>query len=250
VVALPATAQQVSQIVQLAAAEQIPLVVRGAGTGLSGGALHQHGGDLVRAQELARRNIDALEAAHADLIVVNAAGCSHHVKEYGHLLRDDPLYAGRAAALAARTRDITELLAELGPRAPRSSLPWRVTYQEPCHLAHGQKVTSQPRKVLATIPGLDFVEMAESSMCCGSAGTYNILQPEMAQHLLTRKLDHSAATHAEVIASANTGCMIQLRAGVAQRGMPARVLHVVEILDAAYRLDEQGVSDRGCTLTG
>lgn len=203
------------------------------------GALHQHGGELVRAQELARRNIDALEAADADVIVVNAAGCSHHVKEYGHLLRDDPLYAERASALAAKARDITELLAELGPKPPQSPLPWRVTYQEPCHLAHGQKITSQPRKVLAAIPGLDFVEMAESSMCCGSAGTYNILQPDMAQQLLARKLDNSAATHAEVIASANTGCMIQMRAGLAQRGMDARVLHIVEILDTAYRLDEQ-----------
>jgi len=203
------------------------------------GALHQHGGELARAQELARRNIDALETAHADVIVVNAAGCSHHVKEYGHLLRDDPVYAKRAAALATKARDITELLAELGPKPPRTSLTWRVTYQEPCHLAHGQKITGQPRQVLAAIPGLDFVEMAESSMCCGSAGTYNILQRDMAERLLDRKLDNSAATHAEVIASANTGCMIQMRAGVARRGIAARVLHIVEILDAAYRLDEQ-----------
>lgn len=205
------------------------------------GALHQHGGELALAQALARRNIDALEAAGADVIVVNAAGCSHHVKEYGHLLRNDPLYAQRAATLAAKTRDITELLAELGPRPPRSSLPWRVTYQEPCHLAHGQKITSQPRKVLTAIPGLDFVEMVESSMCCGSAGTYNILQPEMATQLLARKLDNSAATRANVIASANTGCMIQMRAGVAQRGMDARVLHIVEILDAAYQQDEANI---------
>jgi glycolate oxidase iron-sulfur subunit len=201
------------------------------------GALHQHGGELARAQELARRNIEALEAAQADYIVVNAAGCSHHVKEYGHLLRDDSLYAQRAAALAAKARDITELLAELGPRPPKAALPWRVTYQEPCHLAHGQKITAQPRKVLSVIPELDFVEMVESSMCCGSAGTYNILQRDMAQQLLNRKLDNTAATRAAVIASANTGCMIQMRAGLAQRGMDARVLHVVEILDAAYRME-------------
>ena len=201
------------------------------------GALHQHGGELALAQELARRNVEALEAAQADYIVVNAAGCSHHVKEYGHLLRNDPVYGPRAAALAAKTRDITELLAELGPRPPEAALPWRVTYQEPCHLAHGQKVTAEPRKVLSVISGLDFIEMAESSMCCGSAGTYNILQRDMAQQLLERKLDNTAATHAAVIASANTGCMIQMRAGLAQRGMDARVLHVVEILDAAYRLE-------------
>jgi glycolate oxidase iron-sulfur subunit len=201
------------------------------------GALHQHSGELERAKELARRNIGALEAANADYIVVNAAGCSHHVKEYAHLLRDDPMYAARAAALAAKTRDITELLAELGPKPPQSSLPWRVTYQEPCHLSHGQKITREPRKVLAAIPGLDFIEMPESSMCCGSAGTYNILQRDMSQRLLQRKLDNSATTGAEVIASANTGCMIQMRAGIAQRGMNARVLHIVEILDAAYRAD-------------
>ncbi len=202
------------------------------------GALHAHGGDLVRAKELARRNIDALEAVKPDYVVVNAAGCSHHVKEYAHLLHDDPEYGARAEHFVSISRDITELLAELGPKAAQTPLPWRVTYQEPCHLAHGQKVTEQPRQILAAIPGLTFVEMAESSMCCGSAGTYNILQPELAQQLLDRKLDNSAATQAEVVLSANTGCMIQMRAGIAQRGMNARVMHVVEVLDAAYRQDE------------
>lgn len=202
------------------------------------GALHAHGGDLARAVELARINVDALEAADADFIVVNAAGCSHHVKEYAHLLRDDPVYAARAENLVAKARDITELLAELGPKPPTHPLRWRVTYQDPCHLAHGQKVVSQPRRVLNAIPGLEFVEMGESSMCCGSAGTYNILQRDMSQRLLDRKMDNAVATEAEVIASANTGCMIQMREGVRQRAMPAKVMHVVEILDAAYRQDD------------
>ncbi len=199
------------------------------------GALHTHGGDFDRARRLARQNLDALEAAAPDYIVANAAGCSHHLKEYAHLLHDDPLYAAKAAAFTAKSRDITELLAELGPRPAQKPLPWTVTYQEPCHLAHGQKVTSQPRLILAAIPGLKLVEMKDSAMCCGSAGTYNITQPEMAGQLLTHKLDNAQATGATVIASANTGCMLQLQVGLNQRQSPQRVLHLVEILDAAYQ---------------
>ncbi len=201
------------------------------------GALHAHGGDFEQARALARQNIEALEAANPDVVVVNAAGCSHHLKEYAHLLKDDPVYAERAEKFVAKARDITELLAELGPAPATAPLPWRVTYQEPCHLVHGQKVTGQPRQVLAAIPGLELVEMAESAMCCGSAGTYNIMQPEMATRLQTDKLDNALATGATVIASANTGCMIQLEAGLKERDRPARVMHIVEILDAAYRND-------------
>lgn len=201
------------------------------------GALHQHGGDFAQARELARQNIDALEAVNPDVVVINAAGCSHHLKEYAHILKDDPAYADRARNFVAKCRDITELLAELGPVAPREPLPWRVTYQEPCHLAHGQKVTSQPRQVLNVIPQLELVEMNESAMCCGSAGTYNITQPEMAKRLQQDKLDNALATGAPVIASANTGCMIQLEAGLRERGEAAQVMHIVEILDAAYQND-------------
>lgn len=201
------------------------------------GALHAHGGDFGQAKVLARQNIDSLEAVNPDIVVINAAGCSHHLKEYAHLLKDDPLYAERARRLVAKARDITELLAELGPVGPRRPLPWRVTYQEPCHLAHGQKVVSQPRQVLAAIPGLELIEMKDSAMCCGSAGTYNITQPEMARQLQTAKLDNAAATGATIIASANTGCMIQLEAGLKDRGEPTQVRHIVEILDAAYQND-------------
>jgi glycolate oxidase iron-sulfur subunit len=199
------------------------------------GALHAHCGDFDRARQLARKNIVALEAAHPDIIVANAAGCSHHLKEYAHLLKDDPDYADRAERFVGITRDINELLAELGPAAAPKSMPWRVTYQEPCHLAHGQKVTAQPRKILASIPGLELLEMKDSAMCCGSAGTYNLLQPDMAGRLLRQKLDNAAATGADIIASANTGCMIQLQAGLQDRKSDLRLMHTVEILDAAYR---------------
>lgn len=199
------------------------------------GALHAHGGDFERARQLARQNIDALEAADPDYVVVNAAGCSHHLKEYAHLLKDDPTYGAKAKRFVAKSRDIVELLAELGPRPAQKPLPWRVTYQEPCHLAHGQKIVRQPRQILAAIPGLALIEMKDSAMCCGSAGTYNITQPEMAHRFQQAKLDNALATGATIIASANTGCMIQLEAGLRERGQPAQVRHLVEILDAAYR---------------
>lgn len=201
------------------------------------GALHSHGGDFERARQLARQNLDALEAANPDYIVANAAGCSHQLKEYAHLLQADPVYAAKAKTFVAKTRDITELLAELGPRPAQKPLPWQVTYQEPCHLAHGQKITGHPRRILAAIPGLKLIEMKDSTMCCGSAGTYNIVQPAMAQKLLDHKMDHILATGAGVVASANTGCMIQLQAGLNQRQAPLKLMHIVEILDAAYQND-------------
>ncbi len=207
------------------------------------GALHQHGGDFEQARALARQNIEALEAVNPDYVVVNAAGCSHHLKEYAHLLKDDPEYGPRAQKFVAKSRDITELLAELGPVPAVKPLPLRVTYQEPCHLAHGQKITAQPRQILRAVPGVTLVEMKDSAMCCGSAGTYNITQPEMAKRLQSDKLDNAKATGATIILSANTGCMIQLAAGLQERGEAVEVRHVVEILDAAYRHD--GRYERG-----
>lgn len=199
------------------------------------GALHQHGGDFELARKLARQNIDALDAVEPDYVVVNAAGCSHHLKEYAHILKDYSVYAAKAETFVSKSGDILELLAELGPLPPTTPLPWRVTYQDPCHLAHGQKVINQPRQVLTSIPELELVEMKDSAMCCGSAGTYNIMQPDMAGKLLDNKLNNAAATEATVIASANTGCMIQLQAGLNERGTNTKLMHVVEILDAAYR---------------
>jgi glycolate oxidase iron-sulfur subunit len=191
--------------------------------------------DFDRARQLARQNIDSLEAVGPTYIVSNAAGCSFQLKEYLHFLRDDPVYAEKARQFVAKTRDVTELLAELGPRPPRRPLPWKVTYQEPCHLAHAQQVSREPRRVLAAIPGLELIEMAASNHCCGSAGTYNITERELSQRILDRKMENVLATGAEVIASANTGCMVQLQAGLRQQRAPIRLMHIVEILDAAYR---------------
>jgi glycolate oxidase iron-sulfur subunit len=187
------------------------------------GALHLHWGDRAGGRERARRNLAAF--ADADWIVTNAAGCGAALRDYGHLLGDDP----RAAALAARVRDVTELLAEHLPE-PRRPLDLTVTYHEPCHLAHGQRVREAPRTVLRAIPGLRLVELAESDTCCGSAGVYNLLEPEIAGQLLDRKLDRIAATGAEVVASGNPGCLLQLRQGLAARGLPVRAYHPVELL--------------------
>jgi glycolate oxidase iron-sulfur subunit len=186
------------------------------------GALHLHWGDRAGGRARARRNVAAF--AEADWIVTNSAGCGAALRDYGHLLGDD-----RAAALAARVRDVTELLAEALP-GPRRPLDLTVTYHEPCHLAHGQRVREAPRAVLRAIPGLRLVELAESDVCCGSAGVYNLLEPEIAGQLLARKLDRIAATGAGVVATGNPGCLLQLRQGLAERGLAVRAYHPVELL--------------------
>ncbi|HUZ00916.1 MAG TPA: heterodisulfide reductase-related iron-sulfur binding cluster [Thermomicrobiaceae bacterium] len=204
------------------------------------GALHVHGGDPDGGRQLARRNVDAFENPYIDAVIVNAAGCGAQMKEYGHLLRDDPAYATRAVAFAARVKDVTEFLVERGLTAQPGPLPMTVTYQEPCHLAHAQRITRQPRDLLAAIPELRLVEMPESSLCCGSAGTYNLLQPDMSSRLLERKLTHALSTGAEVIVSANPGCMLQLTSGLRARGDCRPVVHLVELLDRAYAQAPRG----------
>ncbi|GBD22134.1 Lactate utilization protein A [bacterium HR28] len=198
------------------------------------GALHVHSGEPELGRDLARRNIEALESPYLDAIIVNAAGCGAMLKEYPQLLNHDHSYAERARALAAKVRDVLEFLVERGLTAQPGALPWTVTYQEPCHLAHAQRITQQPRVLLRAIPQLRLVEMAESALCCGSAGIYNLLQPDMASALLERKLDNALATGAEVIVSANPGCMLQLEAGLRARGLRVPVLHLIEVLDRAY----------------
>ncbi|MDI3340400.1 MAG: (Fe-S)-binding protein [Sphaerobacter sp.] len=202
------------------------------------GALHVHAGDPNAGRALARKNIDAFDNPHLDAIIVNAAGCGAALKEYGHLLKDDPAYAERAAAFASRVQDVTEFLAAQGLSAEPGPLPITVTYQEPCHLAHAQRITRQPRHLLKAIPELRLVEMPESSLCCGSAGIYNLMRPEMASALLARKLDNALSTGAGVIVSANPGCMLQLTAGLRARGDSRPVLHLVEVLDRAYAAAE------------
>lgn len=202
------------------------------------GALHAHGGDMDGARDLARRNIAAFEGLGVDAIIVNAAGCGSTLKEYGHLLHDDAAWAGRAAAFVAKIKDVTEFLAGVGLNtAPMRPLNLRVTYQEPCHLAHAQRISAQPRALLRAIPGVTLVEMHESSLCCGSAGIYNVTQPEMAERLGNRKLDNAEATGADVLVTANPGCHLQLSGGMRRRGNAMRVRHIVEVIDQAYRAE-------------
>lgn len=204
------------------------------------GALHTHSGDLDGGRELARRNIEAFEGLGVDAIVVNAAGCGSTLKDYGHLLHDDPDWHPRAVAFTSKVKDVHEFLMgiELN-RTGLGSLPINVTYQEPCHLAHAQRITAQPRALLKAIPDLELREMPESSLCCGSAGIYNITQPEMAARLGTRKIDNALTTGATVIATANPGCAFQMANELRRRGADVQVRYIVELLDAAYQRERR-----------
>jgi glycolate oxidase iron-sulfur subunit len=200
------------------------------------GALMLHSGLEDQAAAMARTLIALFEAANVDTIVINAAGCGSTMKTYGHLLRDDPAWSGRAAAFSAKCLDITEILTELPPVAPRHPLPLRIAYHDACHLRHAQGIHAQPRALLQNIPGLDLAEIAESSLCCGSAGVYNLLQPEPAQQLGDRKVAHLLATHADAVVSANPGCLLQLMSGLRRANQPELpALHMVELLDASIR---------------
>jgi glycolate oxidase iron-sulfur subunit len=199
------------------------------------GALHAHNGDARTARHLARANIDAFLAEKPDAIVVNSAGCGAAMKEYPELLADDPAYRDKAREFSARVRDISELLADVPFERPSGSVHAIVTYQDSCHLAHAQRITRAPRLIFESIPGLQLVEMAHPDRCCGAAGVYSLTQPEMSLDLLEGKLDEIAGTGAEIIATSNPGCMAQLEAGIRRRGLTARVVHVVELLDRAYR---------------
>jgi glycolate oxidase iron-sulfur subunit len=197
------------------------------------GALHAHSGDRDAARDLARRAIAAFERAGVDAVVVDAAGCGAHMKEYGHLLADDPAWRERAASFAAKVRDVTEYLASLDLPQRLGRLDMRVTYQDACHLAHAQRIRRQPRDLLGRIDGLTLVEMPQSDVCCGSAGTYNVTQPAYADALQSSKVDAVVSTRAEAVASANPGCMLQIQSGLRARGSTVRVFHVVELLDRA-----------------
>ena len=196
------------------------------------GALTVHAGNMDGGRELAKRNIVAFERSDADVYVINAAGCGSALKEYGRMFENDAQWHDRAATFSAAVRDISELLDELG-LPPMHPVPYTMTYQDPCHLAHAQRITAAPRRLLARIPGAQVHEMHESSVCCGSAGIYNLTQPEMAQRLQTRKITNTLATEAEVVVTANPGCALQLRAGLRAAGSTMRVKHIVEVLDEA-----------------
>ena len=199
------------------------------------GALHVHGGMREEARKLARRNIDAVAAGEFDAIVTNAAGCGSTLKEYGELLAEDPVYAKKACEFAACMKDITEFLAGIELNRDMGKVEAQVTYQDSCHLAHGQRVRMAPRQLLSAVPGLTLREMPASDICCGSAGVYNIEQSEMALRILAHKMEGVNSTGARIVATANPGCMLQLQAGVRLHGSGQRVMHVVEILDLAYR---------------
>ncbi|MGY1590549.1 glycolate oxidase subunit GlcF [Geodermatophilus sp. SYSU D00708] len=199
------------------------------------GALSVHNGREDEAQRFARRTIDTFEAAGVDTVVVNAAGCGSSMKEYAELLADDPDYAERAERLAGRVRDVSEFLAELGPVAPRHPLEVSVAYHDACHLGHAQGVRAQPRTLLRQIPGLELREIPEAALCCGSAGIWNVLNPEPARELGDRKAANIAATGASLLVTANPGCLMQVAASLDRRGVRIGMAHTVEVLDASIR---------------
>lgn len=198
------------------------------------GALHVHAGDPDGARELAKRNITALEGLDVDAIVVNAAGCGANLKEYGWLFRADPAWAARAERFSARVRDATEHLADVGLVAKPGPLPLTAAYDDPCHLIHGQKISEQPRQLLEAIPELRLVPLGEADWCCGSAGVYNVTQPEISRQLLHRKIEHVKRADPQVLVTANPGCQMQLEAGIRQAGLDIEVVHLVDLLDRAY----------------
>jgi glycolate oxidase iron-sulfur subunit len=199
------------------------------------GALMVHAGEEVPALELARRMIAVFERAQVDVIISNAGGCGSNVREYGYQLRDDPQYADRAAAFSAKCKDVAEFLQELGPRAERHPLTMRVAYHDSCHLQHAQQVRTQPRALLAGIPGVELLDLPEAALCCGSAGIYNLVQPETADTLADRKAQLIASAQPEVVATGNIGCMLQIGAAVARNGKATPVFHTIQLIDASIR---------------
>ncbi len=198
------------------------------------GALQMHTGDRSVARDLARKNIDAFEPLDLDAIIINAAGCGSTLKEYGHLLADDPAYAARAESFARRVKDVSEFLASIELAPPTHAVPMRVTYQDACHLVHGQGIRNQPRQLLRAIPGLELVEMMDSDVCCGSAGIYNLTHPDVSTQLLDQKMEHLLATGARAVVAPNPGCSMQLAYGARRKGVELQQLHVVDLLDRAY----------------
>lgn len=200
------------------------------------GSLHAHNGEWELAQQLARKQIDQFPPEQFDAIITNAGGCGSHLKHYQKLLADDPAYRKSAMFWDEKVKDIHEWLIQIGVQSPASQVPAQaVTYHESCHLAHGQRITTQPRQLLRSIPGLHLAELPESNWCCGSAGIYNLIQPEMANELLDRKLKHIRSTGANVVATGNPGCLLQLINGARQQGLELRVVHPVTLLAEAYR---------------
>src|SRR5947208_3876900 len=199
------------------------------------GALHVHAGEAERGRQLARQNIDVFEPYNCDAIIINSAGCGSNLKEYGHLLRDDPAYPTRAIAFTSKVKDISEFLVSIEWNREMGLLNRTVTYHDACHLFHGQRVKQQPRELLGAIPGLAIVNLKESDWCCGSAGIYNITNQEMASQLLERKMNNILATVANVVVTGNPGCMMQIALGAQQKGLDLVVMHPIQLLDESYQ---------------
>ena len=207
------------------------------------GALSRHDGRMEEARKMARVNIDAFTYAGVDKVVVASAGCGSSMKEYGELLKDDPEYRDRAARMEAMTVDITEFLVSLPFHHPEGKIPMKVTFQDPCHLAHAQRIVQAPRTILRAIPGLELSEINDGSRCCGAAGMYSITHRRMSRRLLDSKMNYIDATGAEAVVTANPGCMIQLESGIRDRGSSRQVYHIVDILDESYRREAASVPE-------
>ena len=201
------------------------------------GAINSHVGDLETARRLARQNIDAFTRDNVDAVVLASAGCGSRMKEYGHLLRNDPEYAESAQAFSEKVKDVHEFLVDLPFEPPKASLSYRVTYQDSCHLSNGQRITQQPRELLRSIPGIEFVELSNAAICCGGGGTYTVTERELSMRVLQSKMSAIADSGADVIATANPGCLLQLQYGVDVDQYPAKVVYVTDLLDEAYRLE-------------
>ena len=209
------------------------------------GAISSHVGDLDSARKLARRNVDEFLDAGVDAVVVASAGCGTRMKEYGHLLRHDSAYSGKAERLSQMVKDVHEFLVELPFEAPSASLGYRVTYQDSCHLANTQRVVQQPRQILQSIPGMEFVELSNASKCCGAGGTYTITERESSLRVLATKMAAVRETGADVVATANPGCVMQLQYGARREGLAARAVYVTDLLDEAYALEEAQATAKG-----
>lgn len=199
------------------------------------GALHAHSGEKTDALALAKRNIEAFEAANVDLIVNNAGGCGVALKEYDHWLKDEAHWAERASVFVSKVRDINELLVEVPPLQFTKSLNVRVTYQDSCHLAHGQGIRKQPRDLIRSIPGVDYVELPFADSCCGSAGIYNITNFDMSMRILDDKMEHVRETSAHIVVTTNPGCLLQMKKGIRRAGVEDRMeaVHIVDLLNRA-----------------
>ncbi|MEE9325064.1 MAG: heterodisulfide reductase-related iron-sulfur binding cluster [Dehalococcoidia bacterium] len=202
------------------------------------GALNVHSGEREQAKAMAKQNIDAFLGAGVEAVIVNSAGCGAMLKEYGELLEEDPEYREKAKRLSAMVKDMAEFLVDLPFDQRLGAIFKKITYQDSCHLAHAQRIKEQPRKLLSAIPGLELVEMQDSDNCCGAAGIYSITHTELSMKLLDTKMANIAPTEAELVVSANPGCMLQLSLGMKRAGLPGRSVHLVELLDQAYQLAE------------